>query len=146
VGGTRYARLHGNTPEGCPDRAPECETRALETARDADAGATITEVDTNAPAACPVCGATMLRAPSPGTPVVIDVCAEHGTWFDHGELVLVVRALATQRGVAPPAAAADDAAPSSSADPIEQVGGAVGEVIGGAFLEGVFQLVACIFA
>ena len=36
---------------------------------------------------CPVCGAEMVQETIHG--VVIDICAQHGAWLDHGELLLV---------------------------------------------------------
>jgi hypothetical protein len=117
-------------------------------ARDADARATVADVDTSAPAACPICRAAMLRAPSLGTTVVIDTCIDHGTWFDHGELVLVANAVAAQRGV-PLASTTTDpgetSPPSSTWGPVGEVGSAIGQMAGSAVLEGVVSLIAGIF-
>jgi Zn-finger nucleic acid-binding protein len=42
---------------------------------------------------CPQCGETMARRQDPEARVVIDVCAEHGVWFDRGELTRVIEAV-----------------------------------------------------
>jgi Zn-finger nucleic acid-binding protein len=44
---------------------------------------------------CPVCGQTMTAQRVQKAWLDIDVCAEHGTWYDYGELEKVARA--TQR-------------------------------------------------
>jgi Zn-finger nucleic acid-binding protein len=43
---------------------------------------------------CPLCGETMAPVALPGTSIVLDSCAQHGTWFDAGELRLIVLAYA----------------------------------------------------
>jgi Zn-finger nucleic acid-binding protein len=42
---------------------------------------------------CPVCHAPMSTLTLGGTHVEVDVCKEHGTWFDRGELQTVIREL-----------------------------------------------------
>ncbi|MEO7110179.1 MAG: zf-TFIIB domain-containing protein [Polyangiaceae bacterium] len=42
---------------------------------------------------CPVCHASMSTLTLNGTDVEVDVCNEHGTWFDRGELQTVIREL-----------------------------------------------------
>lgn len=57
---------------------------------------------------CPACSSTMERTTAGGTDVVVDRCAQHGTWFDRNELILA-STLAEQRrqaGGAPPSVAA----------------------------------------
>jgi Zn-finger nucleic acid-binding protein len=58
--------------------------------------------------ACPVCNARLQRAQAGG--IVLDVCADHGTWFDRAELELVMgaqRIATTNRGLARAAEDAD---------------------------------------
>jgi len=57
--------------------------------------------------ACPACGKALERKTRPEA--VIDVCAEHGTWFDRHELYNVTRAAAAQQ--APPPQPMYDYAP-----------------------------------
>jgi Zn-finger nucleic acid-binding protein len=85
---------------------------------------------------CPVCGALMNRKGCGG--VVVDVCTEHGVWFDPGELepfVAWVQAgrpqIGSLRGALPLAAflelapPARDAGGSGVPEVLELVGGAV---------------------
>jgi len=51
-------------------------------------------VSTDAVAACPVCQKALDRMPIPAASVAVDVCREHGVWFDRDELHRVVRAVA----------------------------------------------------
>jgi Zn-finger nucleic acid-binding protein len=45
---------------------------------------------------CPACGETMLRKNFAGASgVVLDVCPEHGSWFDRGELSTIMTFAAT---------------------------------------------------
>ncbi len=46
---------------------------------------------------CPKCGQTMKRRQHKASRISLDVCAEHGTWFDAGELREVARSEAIQR-------------------------------------------------
>jgi Zn-finger nucleic acid-binding protein len=58
------------------------------------------------PLACPECERPMRRTPVEAAACVVDACAEHGTWFDAGELEDVIRAFGKRRpGVMPPTAA-----------------------------------------
>jgi Zn-finger nucleic acid-binding protein len=43
---------------------------------------------------CPACGQALARTVAPGTAVELDMCADHGTWFDAGELRIVALAYA----------------------------------------------------
>jgi Zn-finger nucleic acid-binding protein len=52
------------------------------------------------PVACPVCKRGLQRIQEPKSEARIDVCGEHGTWFDRYELGLVLQA-AHQRAAAP---------------------------------------------
>lgn len=54
-------------------------------------------VDTRGTVACPECGQAMERSVAGQTGVEIDVCREHGTWFDRDELGRIARAHATAR-------------------------------------------------
>jgi Zn-finger nucleic acid-binding protein len=67
---------------------------------------------------CPRCNAAMQRFAHPRSGVVVDICAEHGTWFDRGEVQrLVEHASAAGAGAAggpfrsAPAPAADAPVP-----------------------------------
>lgn len=47
---------------------------------------------------CPRCRRKMTKMELPGDgPVIVDRCAEHGIWFDAGELGSMMRSLADQR-------------------------------------------------
>ncbi len=46
---------------------------------------------------CPNCSRTMKRRQHKASRISLDVCAEHGTWFDAGELREVARSEAIQR-------------------------------------------------
>lgn len=45
---------------------------------------------------CPLCAKALERMPIPAAQVTVDVCREHGVWFDRDELQRVVRAVAPQ--------------------------------------------------
>jgi len=60
-------------------------------------------VATDAIAPCPACSKPLDRMPIPAASVTVDVCREHGVWFDRDELHRVVSAVAPS---ATPAAAA----------------------------------------
>jgi Zn-finger nucleic acid-binding protein len=49
--------------------------------------------------ACPVCNATMVQERAYGNlpAAVVDICPEHGTWFDRGELAMVIERLHLER-------------------------------------------------
>jgi Zn-finger nucleic acid-binding protein len=51
-------------------------------------------VATEAIAPCPVCSKPLDRMPIEAAGVTVDVCREHGVWFDRDELHRVVRAVA----------------------------------------------------
>jgi Zn-finger nucleic acid-binding protein len=59
------------------------------------------DADAFQPIACPVCGVGLRRIVVSREEVRLDVCAEHGTWFDRYELGLVLQA---SRSPAPPPA------------------------------------------
>jgi hypothetical protein len=93
----------------------------------------------------------MDRRQSTAGEVTIDVCSAHGTWLDRDELLTIVRAVATQRGVEVPTvplpAGTDngsgigrDLANSAAGDLVVAVGG---EIAGG-LLEGALSLVAAL--
>jgi Zn-finger nucleic acid-binding protein len=50
------------------------------------------DVSVAAPVACPVCARGLVRRKATRHEVLIDVCNEHGTWFDRYELGLVLDA------------------------------------------------------
>ncbi|MCS6901601.1 MAG: zf-TFIIB domain-containing protein, partial [Polyangiaceae bacterium] len=54
------------------------------------------QVNLDAPVRCPECGKPMRRAPGGDASLLIDICDEHGTWFDRDELQQVA-ALAERR-------------------------------------------------
>lgn len=58
-------------------------------------------VATDAIAPCPVCTKALDRMPIPAAQVSVDVCREHGVWFDRDELHRVVRAVAPSSQAAP---------------------------------------------
>jgi hypothetical protein len=64
--------------------------------------------DTSAAIACPVCSSPLRRTPIVAARVDIDLCDQHGTWFDRGELRQIAWALKNgrPRGLAPAAVAA----------------------------------------
>lgn len=52
---------------------------------------------------CPMCGERMNRSIfGRKSGIVVDVCAQHGTWFDHGEVEVAVRFARTHDVLAPP--------------------------------------------
>jgi Zn-finger nucleic acid-binding protein len=68
------------------------------------------DAELHTPVACVVCGSTCARARLEKGGAVVDVCRDHGTWFDRYELALVAHAY-LPRAPAPraPAGASDDA-------------------------------------
>lgn len=68
-------------------------------------------VATDAVAPCPVCAKPTDRMPIPAASVTVDVCREHGVWFDRDELQRVVQAVAPQAAQAPQAPQAPPPAP-----------------------------------
>jgi Zn-finger nucleic acid-binding protein len=63
-----------------------------------DPGAPAAAADTNAPSSCPRCAEPMVRRPAGGDArVIVDTCADHGTWFDAGELRAALAATRTDR-------------------------------------------------
>lgn len=60
--------------------------------------------------ACPKCTGQLARVDIPSVQLAIDVCAEHGTWFDANELPKVARAYKRRRGGAVADMADDDLA------------------------------------
>lgn len=71
--------------EAYPIAAVELADRAERVARGA--------YDERAPARCPSCEAPMTRTFVDKANLDLDVCKEHGTWFDRGEMQRVARAL-----------------------------------------------------
>ncbi|MBI2390392.1 MAG: zf-TFIIB domain-containing protein [Deltaproteobacteria bacterium] len=63
-------------------------------------------VPTEATAPCPACARPLDRMPIPAAGVTVDVCREHGVWFDRDELQRVVRAVAPERTTPVPMAPA----------------------------------------
>lgn len=66
-------------------------------------------VATDAVAPCPGCEKALERMPIPAANVTVDVCREHGVWFDRDELQRVVQAVgpaSQQAPAAPPPAPA----------------------------------------
>lgn len=55
--------------------------------------------ETSALVSCPVCQKLMPRTRAPKSGIQIDVCTEHGTWFDRYELGIVLDALRPPRPV-----------------------------------------------
>jgi Zn-finger nucleic acid-binding protein len=49
------------------------------------------------PLSCPECGAQMQRQQIPSAVCDIDICPDHGTWFDAAEVYKVSKALASAR-------------------------------------------------
>jgi Zn-finger nucleic acid-binding protein len=47
--------------------------------------------------ACPVCQVRMRRIPIKDTMYSVDVCSDHGTWFDRGEMEMFVKSFAQDR-------------------------------------------------
>jgi Zn-finger nucleic acid-binding protein len=84
---------------------------------------------------CPACKKSMPRVSRSG--VDLDVCIEHGTWFDRGELVQIIEAMRPRAAPAPlhiidvplaPGEVPDFKAGTLTPDPVD-----AGLVIGGAF-------------
>jgi Zn-finger nucleic acid-binding protein len=65
---------------------------ALQLAERAAAGATA-RGERRGDLGCPACEATMKERTLPRAQVVVDLCLEHGTWFDGGELPKWLRAV-----------------------------------------------------
>lgn len=76
----------------------------------------ISDVETKLGRKCPVCAATLTCVRSGHVP--IDVCAQHGTWFDKDELGRLSRNLEFERVSAPPAKGAYRTAPSEDESPV----------------------------
>lgn len=58
-------------------------------------------VATDAIAPCPMCNKALDKMPIPNANVTVDVCREHGVWFDRDELQRVVQAVGQQPVPAP---------------------------------------------
>jgi Zn-finger nucleic acid-binding protein/DNA-directed RNA polymerase subunit RPC12/RpoP len=80
------------------------ETSTIELVERAGARARF-DAERHPPVACPVCAAACARVVLDKGDAVVDVCGEHGTWFDRYELALVAHAYLTR----PPLAAAKPA-------------------------------------
>ncbi|MCK6588608.1 MAG: zf-TFIIB domain-containing protein [Polyangiaceae bacterium] len=52
------------------------------------------EIQTHAPVACPICASPMTRTRAAAAGVELDVCGQHGTWYDRNELEQIAAALA----------------------------------------------------
>lgn len=59
-------------------------------------------VANDAVAPCPVCEKPTDRMPIPAASVTVDVCREHGVWFDRDELQRVVQAVGAKPAPPPP--------------------------------------------
>ena len=64
---------------------------------------------------CPICHAPMRTHLLSGTDVEADVCEEHGTWLDRGELQTVLRELMARQNPAPATAPFDAASMNQNA-------------------------------
>ena len=73
-------------------------------------------VATDAVVPCPACTKALDRMPIPAAGVTVDVCREHGVWFDRDELQRVVQAVAPQQA-APQQTAPQPAAPVANLAP-----------------------------
>lgn len=60
--------------------------------------------------ACPRCGSPLSPVNLPSASAEVDICAEHGTWFDANELPKVARAYRRNREGAPADMAAEEIA------------------------------------
>jgi len=78
-------------------------------------------VATDAVAPCPVCTRALDRMPIPAASVTVDVCGEHGVWFDRDELQRVVQAVAPQRTT--PVPMAPQGAPNAGMQPMQPIPG-----------------------
>ncbi|MBK8258079.1 MAG: zf-TFIIB domain-containing protein [Polyangiaceae bacterium] len=58
-------------------------------------------VDPGPPVACPVCQKILVRTKSRESGIWIDVCGEHGTWFDRYELGVIFNSLAPKEPTQP---------------------------------------------
>lgn len=76
-------------------------------------------VDTEASIRCPLCQRSLARYPALDPSVQVDVCEDHGTWFDRDELRRVSTLAAQKRGEGGPAA---PAAPSATGGGISDGG------------------------
>jgi Zn-finger nucleic acid-binding protein len=78
---------------------------------------------------CPVCTKRLRRVEIPETPNAVDVCDEHGTWFDRDELAMFVRTFSEAR------------AGELTEDDLQAAGlpGAAPSAGGGGFLSDVFR-------
>jgi Zn-finger nucleic acid-binding protein len=77
------------------DSAEKALSASLSPAKALAARATanaLTDVPTAAPIACPVCSRQLFRTLDPLARVALDLCSEHGTWFDRYELGVVLAA------------------------------------------------------
>lgn len=74
-------------------RAVQTMDRAVVALADQVSNRAAFDVDVGAAIACPACQRPLARTRSPQSGIWIDVCGEHGTWFDRYELGLVFDAL-----------------------------------------------------
>lgn len=58
----------------------------VELARSTSSGAADKSVNSHSPRPCAICETTMVMTQVTNTAVQVDVCSEHGTWFDPHEL------------------------------------------------------------
>lgn len=77
----------------------------------------ISDIETKTGRKCPMCGDTLACLRSGN--VAIDVCAQHGTWFDKDELGRLSRNLEFERVSAPPAPSPYRTAPAEPAEPAQ---------------------------
>lgn len=67
---------------------------AVVAAAEQDVRAARTKIETTGAISCPTCAKVLERVTVGAAGVELDICREHGTWFDPGELQRVVRAIA----------------------------------------------------
>jgi Zn-finger nucleic acid-binding protein len=102
------------------------------------------EVDRTAPARCAECRAPLRRIKTTRIAVEVDVCAEHGTWFDRDELGVVIEALKGRPVVRP---TSDPSAPLNPAEiPNFRAGTSTDGVDVGLIAGGVFTVLGALLA
>lgn len=107
---------------------------------------------------CPACGSLMNRRNfGANSGVIVDVCAQHGTWFDPGELPRVLafieaggltrarQRLAEEETRAERPSRTSNPPASAASPPSLGIVGDVGQAVGGAALEAALDLVIGLF-
>jgi Zn-finger nucleic acid-binding protein len=126
--------------EGSLRIVKKCDDQVLEMVDRASRHATSRPDVTTADLPCPVCAKAMRRVRAPRTSVDLDVCAEHGTWFDERELRIVMMAFAPR---AAPAVTWDTSPPVDPAEVGVSTGLRTGVVVAEGIL-GVLGLLAAV--